>query len=42
MPYDGIDEALALAARGRGSLVGTLVTRDPATAAQRRCRSPRR
>ncbi|KQP15797.1 phenylacetic acid degradation bifunctional protein PaaZ [Pseudorhodoferax sp. Leaf267] len=34
MPYDGIDEALALAARGRGSLVGTLVTRDPATAAR--------
>ncbi len=26
MPYDGLDEALALAARGRGSLVGTLVT----------------
>jgi oxepin-CoA hydrolase/3-oxo-5,6-dehydrosuberyl-CoA semialdehyde dehydrogenase len=34
MPYDGIDEALALAARGRGSLVGTLVTRDPAIAAR--------
>ncbi|SFP62382.1 oxepin-CoA hydrolase / 3-oxo-5,6-dehydrosuberyl-CoA semialdehyde dehydrogenase [Variovorax sp. PDC80] len=34
MPYEGIDEALALAARGRGSLVGTLVTRDPATAAK--------
>lgn len=34
MPYDGIDEAMALAARGRGSLVGTLVTRDPATAAR--------
>jgi oxepin-CoA hydrolase/3-oxo-5,6-dehydrosuberyl-CoA semialdehyde dehydrogenase len=36
MPYDaegGIDEALALAARGRGSLVGTLVTRSPAIAA---------
>ncbi len=33
MPYDGIDEALALAARGRGSLVGTLVTRSAATAA---------
>jgi len=33
MPYDGIDEAVALAARGRGSLVGTLVTKDPATAA---------
>ncbi|GER12795.1 MULTISPECIES: phenylacetic acid degradation bifunctional protein PaaZ [Variovorax] len=34
MPYDGIDEALALAARGKGSLVGTLVTRDPAIAAK--------
>jgi oxepin-CoA hydrolase/3-oxo-5,6-dehydrosuberyl-CoA semialdehyde dehydrogenase len=33
MPYDDLDEALALAARGKGSLVGTLVTRDPATAA---------
>ncbi|HZH06027.1 MAG TPA: phenylacetic acid degradation bifunctional protein PaaZ [Lautropia sp.] len=33
MPYDGIEEALELAARGRGSLVGTLVTRDPAVAA---------
>ncbi|MDZ5459724.1 phenylacetic acid degradation bifunctional protein PaaZ [Azohydromonas lata] len=34
MPYDGLDEALQLAARGRGSLVGTLVTKDPATAAR--------
>ena len=34
MPYEGIEEALALAARGRGSLVGTLVTRDPAIAAR--------
>ena len=37
LPYDdssGIDEALALAARGRGSLVGTLVTRTPAIAAR--------
>jgi oxepin-CoA hydrolase/3-oxo-5,6-dehydrosuberyl-CoA semialdehyde dehydrogenase len=33
MTYDGIDEALALAARGKGSLVSTLVTKDPATAA---------
>ncbi len=33
LPYDELDEALALAARGQGSLVGTLVTRDPATAA---------
>jgi oxepin-CoA hydrolase / 3-oxo-5,6-dehydrosuberyl-CoA semialdehyde dehydrogenase len=37
LPYDdasGIDEALVLAARGRGSLVGTLVTRTPAIAAR--------
>ena len=34
MPYDDLDEALALAARGRGSLVGTLVTSDPQIAAQ--------
>ncbi len=34
MPYDDLDEALALAARGQGSLVGTLVTHDPATAAR--------
>jgi len=37
LPYDdasGIDEALALAARGRGSLVGTLVTKTPAIAAR--------
>ena len=34
MPYDDLDEALALAARGKGSLVGTLVTRDPAIAAR--------
>ncbi|MEJ8823819.1 phenylacetic acid degradation bifunctional protein PaaZ [Variovorax humicola] len=34
MAYDGLDEAIALAARGRGSLVGTLVTRDPKTAAR--------
>lgn len=34
MPYDSIDEAIALAAKGRGSLVGTLVTKDSATAAQ--------
>ncbi len=33
MPYDEVDEAVALAARGRGSLVSTLVTRDPAIAA---------
>jgi oxepin-CoA hydrolase/3-oxo-5,6-dehydrosuberyl-CoA semialdehyde dehydrogenase len=29
MAYDGLDEALELARRGQGSLVGTLVTRDP-------------
>ncbi len=34
MPYDDLDEALALAARGKGSLVGTLVTRDPQIAAR--------
>jgi oxepin-CoA hydrolase / 3-oxo-5,6-dehydrosuberyl-CoA semialdehyde dehydrogenase len=34
MPYDDLDEALVLAARGRGSLVGTLVTRDPAVTAR--------
>ena len=33
MPYTDIDEALALAARGKGSLVSTLVTRDPKIAA---------
>ena len=34
MPYDELDEALALAAKGRGSLVGSLVTRDPKVAAR--------
>lgn len=34
MPYEGIDEAVVLAALGRGSLVGTLVTRDPSIAAK--------
>jgi oxepin-CoA hydrolase / 3-oxo-5,6-dehydrosuberyl-CoA semialdehyde dehydrogenase len=34
MPYVDLDEAVALAARGRGSLVATLVTRSPAVAAQ--------
>lgn len=34
LPYDELDEALALAARGKGSLVTTLVTRDPAVAAK--------
>ncbi|TAM74554.1 phenylacetic acid degradation bifunctional protein PaaZ [bacterium] len=33
LPYDDVDEALQLAARGRGSLVATVVTRDPAVAA---------
>ena len=32
MAYDSLDEALTLALRGRGSLVGTLVTRDPSIA----------
>ena len=34
MPHDGIDDAIALAARGRGSLVVSLVTRDPQIAAR--------
>ena len=34
MPYDDLDEALALAARGKGSLVATLVTRDVQIAAR--------
>jgi oxepin-CoA hydrolase/3-oxo-5,6-dehydrosuberyl-CoA semialdehyde dehydrogenase len=34
MTYSDLDEALALAARGKGSLVSTLVTRDPAIAAR--------
>jgi oxepin-CoA hydrolase/3-oxo-5,6-dehydrosuberyl-CoA semialdehyde dehydrogenase len=34
MAYGDLDEALALAARGRGSLVATLVTKDPAVAAR--------
>jgi oxepin-CoA hydrolase / 3-oxo-5,6-dehydrosuberyl-CoA semialdehyde dehydrogenase len=34
MAYDDLDEALVLAAKGKGSLVGTLVTRDPAIAAR--------
>ncbi len=34
MPYDGLDEAMALAARGKGSLVGTLVTKSAAVAAR--------
>lgn len=34
MGYAEIDEALALAARGKGSLVSTLVTKDPRIAAQ--------
>ena len=32
MPYGDLDEALALAARGKGSLVGSLVTRSGAVA----------
>jgi len=34
IPFDDIDEAVSLAARGRGSLVTTLVTRDPQLAAR--------
>lgn len=34
MPYEDLDEALELASRGRGSLVGTLVTHDPKIAAR--------
>ena len=34
MPYEGIDEAIALAARGKGSLVASLITRDPLIAAR--------
>ncbi|WP_119157608.1 phenylacetic acid degradation bifunctional protein PaaZ [Caldimonas tepidiphila] len=34
LPYEDIDEALELAARGRGSLVATLVTHDPLVAAK--------
>jgi oxepin-CoA hydrolase/3-oxo-5,6-dehydrosuberyl-CoA semialdehyde dehydrogenase len=34
MAYDDLDEALALAARGKGSLVCSLVTKDPAVAAR--------
>jgi oxepin-CoA hydrolase/3-oxo-5,6-dehydrosuberyl-CoA semialdehyde dehydrogenase len=34
MPYQDFDEAMTLAARGRGSLVATLVTHDPKVAAK--------
>jgi oxepin-CoA hydrolase/3-oxo-5,6-dehydrosuberyl-CoA semialdehyde dehydrogenase len=34
MTYSGIDEAIALAARGKGSLVSTLCTKDPSVAAR--------
>jgi oxepin-CoA hydrolase/3-oxo-5,6-dehydrosuberyl-CoA semialdehyde dehydrogenase len=34
MAYDTLDDALALAAKGKGSLVGTLVTHDAAAAAR--------
>lgn len=34
MAYDDLDEALVLAARGKGSLVASLVTHDPAVAAK--------
>lgn len=32
LPYDGVGHAVELAARGQGSLVGSLVTHDPAVA----------
>ena len=34
MPYDTMEEAMALAKRGKGSLVGSLITKSPAVAAQ--------
>jgi len=34
MPYEDLEEAMALAALGQGSLVGSLVTRTPALAAR--------
>ena len=34
MPYEGMEEAMALAKRGKGSLVGSLMTKTPALAAQ--------
>ncbi|MEI7446855.1 MAG: phenylacetic acid degradation bifunctional protein PaaZ, partial [Burkholderiales bacterium] len=34
MPYDDLDDAIELAARGRGSLVASLVTGSPAVAAE--------
>lgn len=34
MTYEDLDEAVALAARGKGSLVASLVTKDPAVAAR--------
>ncbi|WP_444436262.1 phenylacetic acid degradation bifunctional protein PaaZ [Pseudomonas sp. A6] len=34
MGYDDLDEAIALAARGKGSLVASLITRDPQVAAK--------
>jgi oxepin-CoA hydrolase/3-oxo-5,6-dehydrosuberyl-CoA semialdehyde dehydrogenase len=33
IPYDSADQAIALAAKGRGSLVGSVVTSDPSFAA---------
>ena len=34
MPYDDLEEAMALAARGQGSLVGSLITKTPSVAAR--------
>ena len=33
MPYDNMEEAMALAKRGKGSLVGSLITKTPSVAA---------
>jgi oxepin-CoA hydrolase/3-oxo-5,6-dehydrosuberyl-CoA semialdehyde dehydrogenase len=34
MPYDNMEEAMALAKRGKGSLVGSLITKTPEVASQ--------
>jgi len=34
LPYDNLDDAVSLTARGQGSLVGSLVTHDPSVARQ--------
>ena len=42
LTYDSVDEAVALAARGKGSLVGSLVTHDPDVARAGRRSASRR